>query len=64
MSSDRFNKNQTRWWTSLVWPVAGLALLLLFNFFFTEGFFKLEVRDGHLYGGSWVRFAFNRSWRR
>src|SRR6266704_958087 len=50
MPSERFNKNQTRWWTSLVWPVAGLALLLLFNFFFTEGFFKLEVRDGHLYG--------------
>ena len=50
MPSDRFQKNQIRWWTSLVWPVAGLALLLLFNFFFTEGFFKLEVRDGHLYG--------------
>src|ERR1051325_4041685 len=50
MPTDRFQKNQIRWWTSLVWPVAGLALLLLFNFFFTEGFFKLEVRDGHLYG--------------
>lgn len=50
MSTDRFQKMQNRWWTSLVWPVAGLALLLLFNFFFTEGFFKLEVRDGHLYG--------------
>src|SRR5438034_1916903 len=50
MDSDRFQKKQTRWWTSLVWPVAGLALLLLFNFFFTEGFFKLDVRDGHLFG--------------
>ncbi len=50
MGTDRFQKKQTCWWTSLVWPVAGLALLLLFNFFFTEGFFKLEVRDGHLYG--------------
>jgi len=50
MPSDRFQKNQVRWWTSLVWPVAGLALLLLFNFFFTAGFFKLELRDGHLYG--------------
>lgn len=39
-----------RWWTSLVWPVAGLALLLLFNFIFTEGFFRIEVRDGRLYG--------------
>ena len=50
MDSDRFQKKQARWWTSLVWPATGLALLLLFNFFFTEGFFKLEVRDGHLYG--------------
>src|SRR6266705_3841831 len=50
MGSERFDKKQIRWWTSLVWPVAGLTLLLLFNFFFTEGFFKLEVRDGHLYG--------------
>ena len=50
MDSDRFQKKQARWGTSLVWPAAGLALLLLFNFFFTEGFFKLEVRDGHLYG--------------
>jgi simple sugar transport system permease protein len=50
MPSDRFQKNQLRGWTSLVWPVVGLALLLLFNFFFTEGFFKLELRDGHLYG--------------
>lgn len=50
MESDRFQKNQARWWTSLVWPVAGLALLLFFNLLFTEGFFKLEVRDGHLYG--------------
>jgi simple sugar transport system permease protein len=50
MAAERFDKKQIRWWTSLVWPVAGLGLLLLFNFFFTEGFFKLEVRDGHLYG--------------
>jgi galactofuranose transport system permease protein len=38
------------WWTSLVWPVTGLALLLLFNLAFTEGFFRVEVRDGRLYG--------------
>src|SRR5438445_11913990 len=50
MSSDRFEKRQSRWWTSLVWPVAGLALLLLFNLIFTEGFFHLEVREGRLYG--------------
>jgi ribose/xylose/arabinose/galactoside ABC-type transport system permease subunit len=46
----RFQKREIRWWTSLLWPVAGLALLLLFNLFFTRGFFHLEVRDGHLYG--------------
>src|SRR5438094_6812307 len=47
---DRFEKRQTRWWSSLVWPVAGLALLLVFNLIFTEGFFHVEVRDGRLYG--------------
>src|SRR6266705_4263654 len=50
MSSDRFEKRQSRWWTSLVWPVAGLALLLLFNLLFTAGFFHVEVREGRLYG--------------
>lgn len=50
MASNRFQKSEVRWWHSLLWPVAGLALLLLFNLFFTEGFFKLEVRDGRLYG--------------
>ncbi len=50
MATERFQKKQIRWWTSLVWPVAGLALLLLFNLAFTEGFFRLEVREGHLYG--------------
>ncbi len=29
---------------------AALILLLLFNLFFTKGFFNIEVRDGHLYG--------------
>jgi simple sugar transport system permease protein len=48
--SSRFQRKEVRWWSSLVWPVAGLALLLLFNAFFTEGFFHLEVRDGRLYG--------------
>ena len=45
--------SQTRtvhWWSSLVWPVTGLALLLLFNLAFTEGFFRIEIRDGRLYG--------------
>src|SRR5688572_25884602 len=34
----------------IVWPLAALALLLLFNLVFTEGFFHVEVRDGRLYG--------------
>jgi len=32
------------------WPVAGLAVLFLFDAVFLHGFFRLEVRDGHLYG--------------
>ena len=34
----------------LFWPLLALALLLLFNRFFTPGFFSLEIRDGRLYG--------------
>ena len=34
----------------LFWPLLALALLLLFNRFFTPGFFALEIRDGRLYG--------------
>jgi ribose/xylose/arabinose/galactoside ABC-type transport system permease subunit len=48
--SSRFQKKEIRWWSSLLWPVAGLALLLLFNLLFTPGFFHVEVRDGRLYG--------------
>src|SRR5213595_544724 len=48
--ADRFPKRHTRWWSSLVWPIAGLALLLLFNLIFTDGFFHVEVREGRLYG--------------
>jgi ribose/xylose/arabinose/galactoside ABC-type transport system permease subunit len=48
--SSRFQKKQIRWWSSLLWPVAGLAVLLLFNLIFTPGFFHVEVRDGRFYG--------------
>jgi simple sugar transport system permease protein len=48
--SQRFDKTQIRSWTTLVWALAGLGLLLLFNFLFTPGFFAVEVRGGHLYG--------------
>ena len=38
------------WAAKLIWPMAALGLLLVFNLLFTKGFFKLEVRGGHLYG--------------
>jgi ribose/xylose/arabinose/galactoside ABC-type transport system permease subunit len=34
----------------LFWPIAGLAILLLFNLIFSSGFFHLEIREGYLYG--------------
>ena len=30
----------------LIWPLAGLAALLLFNALFSKNFFVIEVRDG------------------
>src|SRR5262245_33356970 len=37
-------------WSRLKWPLIALALVVLFNFAFTPGFFHLELRDGRLYG--------------
>jgi len=34
----------------LFWPLAALAAVMLFNFFFTPHFFQLEIKDGHLFG--------------
>ena len=34
----------------IVYPLAGLALILLFNALFSPGFFAIEVRDGQLFG--------------
>ncbi|HEY2423875.1 MAG TPA: hypothetical protein VGH55_07205, partial [Chthoniobacterales bacterium] len=34
----------------IFWTVGALGLLLLFNQFFTPGFFHVQVLDGHLYG--------------
>lgn len=41
------------------WPLAGLALLLAWCFFFDPGFFEINSRDGNLYGPtlSIIRFA-------
>src|SRR6267142_5562444 len=50
MARERLQSPKSAWWFSLIWPVAGLALLLLYNLLFTPGFFHVEKRDGHLYG--------------
>ncbi len=34
----------------ILWPLVALACLLLFNLFFTPHFFRMEVKDGHLFG--------------
>lgn len=34
----------------VLWPIIGLCVLFVFNLIFAPGFFRLEVRDGHLYG--------------
>jgi galactofuranose transport system permease protein len=35
---------------TLVWPLLALAMLMVFNAFFTPIMFQLEIKDGHLYG--------------
>jgi ribose/xylose/arabinose/galactoside ABC-type transport system permease subunit len=37
-----------RW--RLLWPLAALALIVLFNFIFTPRFLSVEIKDGRLYG--------------
>ncbi|MCB0156239.1 MAG: ABC transporter permease [Anaerolineae bacterium] len=34
----------------LFWPVVALLMIMLFNLIFMPGFFKLEIKDGHLFG--------------
>lgn len=34
----------------LFWPIAGLALLLLYNLIFDRSFYEVTARDGNLYG--------------
>lgn len=43
------------WWerlrtNSLFWPLVALALVMGFNLLFTPNFFRLEIKDGHLFG--------------
>ena len=43
--------SQSRWMQHpLFWPTAALALLLLIDLIMIPGFFRLEIKDGHLYG--------------
>lgn len=37
-------------WAKLKWPLVALSLVLLFNWFFTHGFFHLEIKEGRIYG--------------
>jgi simple sugar transport system permease protein len=34
----------------LFWPITALLLIMLFNLIFMPSFFKLEIKDGHLFG--------------
>ena len=36
--------------SQVFWPLVALALIMLFNVFFTPNFFKLEIKEGHLFG--------------
>lgn len=48
-------RSQVSWWerlrnNSLFWPLVALALVMGFNLLFTPNFFRLEIKDGHLFG--------------
>ncbi len=36
--------------SALFWPLAALALILVFDAFYAPSFFRIEIQDGHLYG--------------
>jgi galactofuranose transport system permease protein len=43
------------WWKRIAskkifWPLVALAVLMAFNLFFTPHFFRVEIKEGHLYG--------------
>lgn len=40
----KFSKKQ------VFWPLVALLLVMLFNLFFTPGFFNIQIKDGHLFG--------------
>jgi len=47
--------SQVQWLRSenfqrMLWPLMALVGILLFNFFFTPGFFHIEIKDGRFFG--------------
>ena len=36
--------------SKILWPLVALGILLLFNLFFTPNFFRIEIKEGHLFG--------------
>src|SRR4030042_234676 len=36
--------------SKILMPILALAILLLYNLFFTKNFFAMEIKDGHLFG--------------
>ena len=48
--SERAGKFSSVWRSPLVWPLAGLALLVVVNVIINPAFLKISTLDGHLYG--------------
>lgn len=48
-SQSRYTKVPAAW-LKVLWPVAALVLLLLFDLFFVPNFFRISVSQGHLSG--------------
>ncbi len=48
------NTNASRWErlrnSSIFWALVALGFVMLFNLIFTPSFFRLEMKDGHLFG--------------
>lgn len=48
------NMEQSLWHrtrtSAVFWPLIALALFMLFNYFFTPNFFRIEIKDGNLFG--------------
>lgn len=50
MTTERPNIAHRLLRSRLIWPLAGLMAILLFNALFVPSFYSLEYRDSHLYG--------------